>query len=245
MGLSIETLLILTASLCISAYIIISLLRKAAHAILPIAGLAFLALWIAGRSVTAMHAPFSGIYESLLFFSFLYVLKVAVLSVFPGPVKAYLLIPAVIMMIAGLVLPPEMKIANAVPMVLKSFWIWLHVPGIFIGYVSLLAGFVLTLASNMGLSNLEEYIGSEMKLAYFFTAFGIITGGFWAQLSWGSFWSWDPKETWALFTWAWLILERHCKKPALRSAVIYAAMLSMLFNYFGVTFLLQGLHSYR
>ena len=77
-------------------------------------------------------------------------------------------------------------------------------------------------------------------------AAGIVMGGFWAQSAWGSFWSWDPKETWALLT---LVVYGLGYLPWLRSAKVFhifsvVAILFVLFTYFGVNYLLGGLHGY-
>jgi cytochrome c-type biogenesis protein CcsB len=78
---------------------------------------------------------------------------------------------------------------------------------------------------------------------------GIVTGAAWANYAWGTYWSWDPKETWSLITWFVYAAFLHArftagwrgKKSALLSIVGFAAV---LFTYIGVNFLLSGLHSY-
>lgn len=251
MPLLFETLFLGAACSSLAAYILIKLIFKTnIRSYFDYMGILFLLSWIIARTITTSHAPFGGIYESMVFFAFLYSVKAVLLSRFPGRVTALAILPAFFMAVAALFLPLEMKAAGAPAPALESFWIWLHVPGIFIGYVSLTTGVVLAILGHAGIKSADDYLEPEMKLAFYFTAFGIITGGFWAQLSWGSFWSWDPKETWALFTFALLVMERHSpgrsgKNPLLRRALIYAAGFAMAFNYFGVTFLLPGLHSYR
>jgi ABC-type transport system involved in cytochrome c biogenesis permease subunit len=246
MELMIETLLISGAVLAFLTLIIpaLALKRQTGNAFV-FAGLAFLALWIVLRSFVTGHAPFSGAYESIVFFMFLYSLKIGLFSTFPSKIKAALLIPAILSLTGALLLPPELKIPNPLVAALQSFWIFIHVPGIFIGYVSLTIGFILALLEKFGSRQVSAYLENEMRFAFFFIAFGIITGGAWAQLTWGSFWNWDPKETFALITWVWLCLERHFKTKRVRRALIFAAFVSMLFTYIGVMFFLPGLHSYR
>jgi cytochrome c-type biogenesis protein CcsB len=78
---------------------------------------------------------------------------------------------------------------------------------------------------------------------------GIFTGAVWAHYAWGSYWSWDPKETWSLITWIVYALYLHArlmrgwkgKKIAVLSIIGFA---SVIFTYFGVNFILSGLHSY-
>lgn len=86
--------------------------------------------------------------------------------------------------------------------------------------------------------------GPDIKQALFFITAGIITGGFWADQCWGVFWHWDPKEIWALITWFFLLSYFYLKSEKIQQVVIILAFLAMLFTYFGITFLLPGLHSY-
>lgn len=89
-----------------------------------------------------------------------------------------------------------------------------------------------------------------MYPAMFFLGSGIIAGSIWANVSWGCYWNWDPKETWALITFLIASLGVHrTRLPFLRSPRayhIYTLILSasVLFTYFGVNYLLGGMHSY-
>ncbi len=93
----------------------------------------------------------------------------------------------------------------------------------------------------------------SMLLLYFgvfFLAAGIITGSFWANVSWGCYWNWDPKETWALITLIIYAVAVHrsdipfLRKPCAYHIFLLLAFVSVLFTYFGVNFLLGGMHSY-
>ena len=81
-------------------------------------------------------------------------------------------------------------------------------------------------------------------------ASGIFIGAVWANISWGNYWSWDPKETWALITLMVCALPLHFPLPQARSnhrgyhLFVLAAFLSVLMTYFGVNYYLAGLHSY-
>ena len=81
-------------------------------------------------------------------------------------------------------------------------------------------------------------------------AFGIFIGAIWANVSWGSYWQWDPKETWALITFMIYAAPLHSNSlPAFRNPRVYhlyvlLAFLSVLITYFGVNYLLGGMHSY-
>ena len=86
--------------------------------------------------------------------------------------------------------------------------------------------------------------------AVFLLTAGIIAGAIWAEISWGNYWSWDPKETWALITLIIYALPLHSKslswveKPILFNIYMIFAFLSVLMTCFGVNYLLGGLHSY-
>jgi len=78
---------------------------------------------------------------------------------------------------------------------------------------------------------------------------GILTGAVWAHYAWGTYWSWDPKETWSLITWIVYALVLHLRfaggwrgrRTAVLSIIGFA---SVIMTYFGVNFFLAGLHSY-
>ena len=86
--------------------------------------------------------------------------------------------------------------------------------------------------------------------AVFCLAIGIFVGAIWANLSWGRYWGWDPKEVWALITLMIYSLALHTdslpmfRKPMFFHLFAVVAFLAVLFTYFGVNFLLGGLHSY-
>jgi len=78
---------------------------------------------------------------------------------------------------------------------------------------------------------------------------GIVSGSIWANIAWGSYWSWDPKETWALVTWIIYAIYLHLrifakwrgKSSAITSIIGFACV---IFTFLGVNYLLSGLHSY-
>ncbi len=78
---------------------------------------------------------------------------------------------------------------------------------------------------------------------------GIITGAIWANYAWGTYWSWDPKETWSLITWivyAILLHTRYTGKFVGQKMAYVSIMgfIAVVFTYWGVNYLLAGLHSY-
>lgn len=86
--------------------------------------------------------------------------------------------------------------------------------------------------------------------AVFSLAAGIFVGAVWANISWGRYWGWDPKEVWALITWLVYALALHpgslplFRKPLFFHGFCVAAFFCVLITYFGVNFLLGGMHSY-
>ena len=98
---------------------------------------------------------------------------------------------------------------------------------------------------------IDKIIYTSIAIGYpIYTAGALIFGAIWAQYAWGSYWSWDPKETWALITWfiytgylhTRLIKKWRGKMTALLAIV---GFVFTMFTFFGVNYLLSGLHSYR
>lgn len=210
------------------------------------------------------HAPWSDAYESVIY--------VAWATVFFGLAfgKKSNLTIASTAFVASIVLWVahqnwmDPSIANLVP-VLDSYWLMIHVSVIvgsygpftlamILGVVSLVL-MTLTNEKNkqkMDLNIKELTIINELALIM---GIGLLTignflGGMWANESWGRYWGWDPKETWALisiFVYAFVIHMRLI--PGLRSRWLYNVMAvlafaSIMMTYFGVNFYLVGLHSY-
>lgn len=119
--------------------------------------------------------------------------------------------------------------------VLRSPMLFIHVGTIMVSYILLI---VSILKRNL------------LKVAVFFLAAGIFLGAMWANISWGSYWSWDPKESWALVTLIVCSIPLHQKSlPWFRSDKHYRlycvlCLLCLLMTYFGVNYLLGGMHSY-
>ncbi len=210
------------------------------------------------------HAPWSNAYEAIVY--------VAWSSMFFGlafdrksklTVASSAFVAAMILMSAYLNwIDPE--IANLQP-VLNSYWLMIHVAVIvasygptalsmILGFVSLLLIFFTTEKNKAKMSlNIKEitYINEmSLTIGLIMLTIGNFLGGQWANESWGRYWGWDPKETWALISimvYAFVIHARFV--PALRGKWIFNLMsmfafISILFTYYGVNFHLVGLHSY-
>jgi len=215
------------------------------------------------------HAPLSNLYESLVFAAWAIMLiylifelrtKQRVLGVFPA------LFAFLAMAYASFSTQVDSKIQPLVP-ALKSNWLIAHVVTCFLGYaaftvscgISILYLLKKTQSDNphpkgvLGFlpaaRQLDQFNYQMIVFGFLWLSLGIITGSIWANSAWGTYWSWDPKETWSLITWlvyAALLHARNMQgwrgpRVAWLSVTGFACV---LFTYFGVNFLLSGLHSY-
>ncbi|SDB27679.1 cytochrome c-type biogenesis protein CcsB [Flavobacteriaceae bacterium MAR_2010_188] len=210
------------------------------------------------------HAPWSDAYESMIY--------VAWATMFFGlafgrrsdlTIAATAFVTAMILMVAHWNWM-DPAIANLQP-VLDSYWLMIHVAVIVASYGPFTLGMILGLTalllmifttknnkSKMDLNIKELTVINEMSLTVglVMLTIGNFLGGMWANESWGRYWGWDPKETWALISimiYAFVIHMRLV--PGLRSRFGFnlASILafgSIMMTYFGVNFYLSGLHSY-
>jgi len=207
------------------------------------------------RSVIAKHPPFSNLYETMILFPFL----VGIRYVFwkkqiPEDVRWLLILLTIILLGVAALLPGDMKKAEPLMPALNSIWMYIHVPAYFFGYVSIfiavLYSIYLLITRKKLLESKKEHLvekmDREIKIGFFFLNVGLITGAIWAYVSWGNYWSWDPKETWALINILILTYYFHLSQPNIikKAIVIIIAFISILFTYWGVSYLLIGMHSY-
>jgi ABC-type transport system involved in cytochrome c biogenesis permease subunit len=218
-----------------------------------------LAAVIVLRSVSIGFPALTGTFESLVFFSGTICLiawayriqkRVAFLPLvqFGATVAA-----AALLAITNSPIAPK-EVLAPIP-ALRSLWLLLHVSFSFVGESFFVASFIASLAF---LATKDE--GKRMgydRVAYtaiaagypIFTAGALIFGSIWAEQAWGTWWSWDPKEIWALVTWLAYTAYLHLRlirkrKDSLPSIVAVLGFLCALFTFFGVNFLLTGRHSY-
>jgi cytochrome c-type biogenesis protein CcsB len=214
--------------------------------------------WIAMRQLGYGLAPLSNLFESLIFFGWSLALAYLILEWKTGlKILGALAMPlAFFAMLYALSMDPSIK-----PLLpaLKSNWLIAHVITCFLGYaafgISCAVGLVYILTSQgkepatPRAMLLDEIIYQTVVLGFILLTAGIVTGSIWANSAWGTYWSWDPKETWSLVTWlvyAGMLHSRFLRgwrgfRLALFSVIGFACV---LFTYFGVNFLLSGLHSY-
>lgn len=223
--------------------------------------------WVETHQTGYGYVPLSNMYESLVFFSWTIILiylilefkyRQKIIGVFVTPF-AFLAI-ALTSIIPGI----DAKITPLVP-ALQSNWLAIHVITCFLGYASFAVSFgisILYLIQDKGgtgkaegskwlpsPSVLDEINYKSIVIGFPMLTLGIVTGAAWANYAWGSYWSWDPKETWSLITWfvyaaflhARLTRDWRGRKAAILSVVGFSAV---LFTYFGVNYLISGLHSY-
>jgi len=210
--------------------------------------------------------PVTNLYESLVFFAWsvdLFYLAVErkygsrALGAFVMPIAFFTMLFAV---------TNDSTIQPLVP-ALQSYWLHAHVITCFVGYAAFavsagVAVMYLLKARQEGTEApggimarmpasrvLDDLVYRAIIWGFPFLTAGIITGAAWANYAWGTYWSWDPKETWSLIVWLVYAVFLHAritrgwqgKRAAILSIVGFTAT---LFCYLGVNLLLSGLHSY-
>jgi cytochrome c-type biogenesis protein CcsB len=223
--------------------------------------------WIESYQLGYGHAPLSNLYESLVFFSWVTVLvylviewqvKRRVIGAFATPFAS------LAMAYASFNSNIEDEIQPLIP-ALKSDWLIAHVVTCFLGYASFAVACGLGImylfknrfsGGSKGIIGvipdckvLDELMHQTIIFGFLWLTLGIITGAVWANDAWGTYWSWDPKETWSLITWFVYATALHARFvrgwAGRRIAYIsIVGFISVMFTYFGVNFLLAGLHSY-
>jgi cytochrome c-type biogenesis protein CcsB len=227
----------------------------------------FLIRWRESFETGYGYIPLANMYESLVFFSLAIVLLYLVVDIrYHQRSIGVIASPLAAISIASASLVPGIK-SDIRPLVpaLQSNWLAIHVITCFLGYAAFAIGFGISIvymiqskreSSPLGPISwlpssqlLDEINYKAIVIGFPLLTLGIITGAAWASFAWGSYWSWDPKETWSLITWliyaaflhARYIHEWRGKRTALLSI---AGFVAVIFTYFGVNFLLSGLHSY-
>jgi cytochrome c-type biogenesis protein CcsB len=218
------------------------------------------------RAISAGYTPITNLHEAFSFFALSIVgvfifferrYRLAILGSFVVPV-------ALLMMAASAMRPADIVPLNPV---LKSQWLTVHTVMAFLGYamftISFGAAVMFLIQQHLlkskkfgplyhklpSLEVLDDINYRCLTFGFPLLTFAIISGAIWAETAWGTYWSWDPKETWSLITWfvyAALLHGRlttgwRGRKAAILSIVGFAVL---LFTFLGVSFLLKGLHSY-
>ncbi len=210
------------------------------------------------------HAPWSNGYEAVIFIAW-----VSVLAGFLFSRKNPVILAATAILAFFILFVTDMDLLDPqiTPLqpVLKSYWLKIHVAvitgsygflglGAILGFLNLFLYMVRTKVNGKILSlNISEltYV-SEMTITIglFMLIIGTFLGGIWANESWGRYWGWDPKETWALVSVLVYAVILHFRFiPALKNQFVFNLVSlwgysAILFTFFGVNFYLVGLHSY-
>jgi cytochrome c-type biogenesis protein CcsB len=222
--------------------------------------------WIESYKMGIGYAPLSNMYESLVFFAW----SIAVFYLFLEYKYNNRFIGAFAMPFAAIAMAlAELKNPTITPLIpaLQSNWLIAHVVTCFIGYAAfaVASGFSIIylmknrkkahqpegalLAQLPSMQVIDDIMHRTLIFGFMWLTAGIITGAVWANSAWGTYWSWDPKETWSLITWFIYAAALHFRftkgwggeKIAWFSIIGFA---SVMFTYYGVNYLLSGLHSY-
>ena len=215
------------------------------------------------RGIGAGRLPLTNQYEfatsfawgiSLCFLMFLWKYHFQALGAFVTPV---------IFLLIGYAAMQSREVRELMP-ALRSNWLGIHVSTAILSYGAFGVSFAVSLMFLMRQKMKDnvfwqEHIPEEQKLdmisyravslGFLFLTFVIITGAIWAERAWGSYWSWDPKETWSLITWIIYALYLHLrisKGWKNKSAAMFAVIgfICVIFTYIGVNTLIPGIHSY-
>jgi ABC-type transport system involved in cytochrome c biogenesis permease subunit len=203
--------------------------------------------WLSG------HIPLSNGHETMLFMAWVLLLlaillrrKFSVLLGF-GPLMASFCLLVSVMAGSSSQLTPLMP-------VLQSPLLSIHVMTVMCAYalfaLQMLMGIQALFTLHSSLERLTAFSQFLLYPAVFLLTIGIFLGAVWANVSWGNYWSWDPKESWALITLMVYALPLHkasvgvFRNPRFYHVYMVASFLVVIITYFGVNFLLGGMHSY-
>lgn len=217
------------------------------------------------------HAPLSNLYESVTFFAWTIILMYGIIEIkYKYRVVGAFVLPFALMGMAWAQLGLNSGIEPLVP-ALQSNWLLYHVITCFLGYAafavacgisimylikekaegdtasSVQAGSVIGAFPSIRI--LDDLNYKAIMIGFPLLTLGIVTGAAWANYAWGTYWSWDPKETWSLIVWFVYAAFLHAritrgwvgKRAAWLSIIGFAAT---IFCYLGVNLFLSGLHSY-
>jgi cytochrome c-type biogenesis protein CcsB len=258
--------------ICLLAFVIFNLFNNSKLLVLLIqlfkwliiSGFIIHIVGLALRWYISGHAPWSNGYESMIY--------IAWATIFSGIIfsrrsilalAATAIVSGLLLMVAHLNwLDPE--ITNLVP-VLNSYWLMIHVAIITASYgffslaaiLGLISLWLIILTNSTNKSKLKNTLAEltiinekSLEIGLFMLTVGTFLGGVWANESWGRYWGWDPKETWALVSVLIYTFVLHMRFiPSLRDQLTFNivsmfAIWTIIMTYFGVNYYLSGLHSY-
>ena len=217
------------------------------------------------------HAPLSNLYESVVFFAWTIILIYGIIEIkYKYRVIGAFVLPFALLGMAWAQLGLNSGIEPLVP-ALQSNWLLYHVITCFLGYAAFAVACGISImylikakvegdtVSNVSAGSvigmfpsiriLDDLNYKAIMIGFPLLTLGIVTGAAWANYAWGTYWSWDPKETWSLIVWFVYAAFLHAritrgwvgKRAAWLSIIGFAAT---IFCYLGVNLFLSGLHSY-
>ncbi len=216
------------------------------------------------RWYVAGHAPWSDGYESMIYISWATILAGLFFSKRSSMTMASTAVLTGLILFVAHLNWMNPQVTNLVP-VLNSYWLSIHVAVITASYgflgLGALLGFITILLFVFKTNNNERHISLSIKelnsinemslmIGLAFLTLGNFIGGVWANESWGRYWGWDPKETWALVTilvYAVVVHLRFIKSIYSEfnfSVISLLSYTSVIMTYFGVNYYLAGMHSY-
>jgi cytochrome c-type biogenesis protein CcsB len=241
-------------------------LGKASRWLITVGFLAHCAFTL-DRYVEAGRTPITNMHESLSFFS---LSVIGVFIIFERRYKVFILgsfvTPlALLLLLASTLFPTAIMPLNPA---LKSKWLLVHTTMAFFGYATFAVAFGAAIMyliqerflkrKKLGelyrklpsLDTLDDINYRCLTFGFPLLTFAIITGAIWAETAWGTYWSWDPKETWSLITWfvyAALLHGRLTTGWRGRKAAVLAIVgfFVVIFTFVGVNLFLSSLHSYK
>jgi len=201
------------------------------------------------------HPPLTNMYETLILFSwFLVICALIVERRYDIKILGAFTLPLVFLMLASTSLISS-QVDPILP-ALKSNWLLAHVLTCFVGYASFAVAFVTSvmylcfkaylkiipgsqMLNEERLDFLDDLTYSIVNFGFPFLTLGIITGSIWADVCWGTYWNWDPKETWAFVSWLIYGAYLHMRyirnwKGTWNAGASVVAFVAILFTYFGV-----------
>lgn len=218
------------------------------------------------RFIREGHLPMATLFEVLSLFAWMTVFIYLIVIKFKWGHKALgVFIMPLVFIINFYGITTNRDIVPLMP-ALQSFWFSVHVPLCFLGYGTLTVAFCSAIIYFIQEKNLknknidgfsrypslvaaDELCYRMVTLGFPFLTLGIITGSIWAQSAWGSYWNWDPKETWSLITWAVFAVYLHTRymggwRGRKTNMVIIIGFICLIITFFGVNYFMGGLHTY-
>nr|BBD21572.1 cytochrome c biogenesis protein [Rhipidosiphon lewmanomontiae] len=214
------------------------------------------------RGIQERHFPLSNpFYEALIFLSWSLTFIHLIFSKFQLSdfMIGVILAPTALFLnaFANFEIPKSFHQLSPLIPALQSNWLMMHVTVMLLSYATLISGSILSIvflflfksSPHIFLNQLDQLSFRSIGIGFPLLTIGILSGSVWANEAWGSYWSWDPKETWSLVTWVVFAVYLHLrftqKWSGYKSAILGTVGFFVVWVCFlGVNFLAKGFHSY-